>query len=256
VPPMGIELKNRVVVVTGASAGIGAALTQALAAKGAKVVLAARNVERLGEVAERSGGTCAIAVGDVTVREDVHQILATAFAHFGHVDVWINNAGQGISRSLEELTDEDVDAMMQVNLKSALYGMQAVLPHFKSRGSGVLVNVSSMLSRMPLAPQRSAYSAAKAALNALAEGLRAELAQSHPGLRVMTVLPGIVATGFGDHARHGGEDSRALPGGQTPEEVAAAIVRGLEQGEEDCYTRPEGVAPVLGYLERLAAARG
>lgn len=252
---MGIKLENKVVVVTGASAGIGAALTEALAVKGAKVVLAARNAEALGEVAARSGGTCAIAVADVTRREDVHQILATAFAHFGRVDVWINNAGQGISRMLEELTDEDVDTMIDVNLKSALYGMQAVLPHFKERGSGVLVNVSSMLSRMPMAPQRSAYSAAKAALNVLSEGLRLELSQLHPGIRVMTVLPGIVATGFGDHARHGGEDSRALPGGQTAEEVAAAIVRGLEQGREDLYTRSEGVAPVLGYLEGLADAR-
>jgi len=88
-----------------------------------------------------------------------------ALAKFGHIDVWVNNAGRGISRLVSELTDEDIDEMMLVNVKSALYGMQAVLAHFGERGSGRIINVSSMLGRVPFAPIRSAYPASKHALN-------------------------------------------------------------------------------------------
>jgi NAD(P)-dependent dehydrogenase (short-subunit alcohol dehydrogenase family) len=130
--------------------------------------------------------------------------------------------------------------------------MQAVLPHFKARGQGVLVNVSSMLSRAPLATPRSAYSAAKAALNSLTESLRLELAHEFPGIHVALVLPGVVATEFGVNALGGGVDSRALPGGQTAEEVARVMADGIQARRADIYTRPEGLESVLGYLRGLA----
>jgi NAD(P)-dependent dehydrogenase (short-subunit alcohol dehydrogenase family) len=114
----------------------------------------------------------------------VQRILDAALARFGHVDAWVNNAGRGITRPVSALSDADFDEMMLVNAKSALYGMQAVLPHFQARGRGHIVNVSSMLGRVPFVPTRSAYSASKHALNALTANLRMELRGRWPGIHV------------------------------------------------------------------------
>jgi NADP-dependent 3-hydroxy acid dehydrogenase YdfG len=156
-----------VVVITGASSGIGAALAMELGRRGESVVLAARRLPELRQVAERCGSAALAVQADVTRREDVQRLLGAALDRFGHVDAWVNNAGRGISKPVEQLSDEDVDAMVRDNLKSVLYGVQAVLPHFKERRQGAIVNVSSFLARAPLAPFRSAYSASKAAVNSL-----------------------------------------------------------------------------------------
>ncbi len=182
---------NRVVVITGASAGIGAALAGDLGKKGAKLALFARREGELAVVAKASGDAIAVA-GDVTKRADVERLRDEAMKKFGHIDVWVNNAGRGISRMVSELTDEDIDDMMLVNVKSALYGMQAVLPHFKEKNAGQIINVSSMLGRIPFAPIRSAYSASKHALNALTANLRMELRGT--GIMVTSVHPGRIAT--------------------------------------------------------------
>jgi NAD(P)-dependent dehydrogenase (short-subunit alcohol dehydrogenase family) len=137
--------------------------------------------------------------------------------------------------------------MMKVNVKSALYGMQAVLPHFRQQGRGHIINVSSMLGRIPFAAVRSAYSAAKHALNALTANLRMELAGTHPDIHVSSVHPGVVATGFGINARHGGVDSRALPGAQPVDEVAAVIAELIEHPRADVYTRPGAQKIVVDY---------
>lgn len=231
-------LSGRVVVVTGASSGIGASLARLLAARGARVVLAARREPELRAVAADCGPDARVVVTDVSVRSEVERLAAETLAHHGRIDAWVNNAGRGISRPVAELTDADFDEMMQVNVKSALYGMQAVLPHFTSRGAGHIVNVSSMLGRLPMAPFRSVYSAAKHALNALTACLRADLARTHPGIHVSTVSPGVVATEFGVNALGGGPDSRTLANAQPVEEVAAAIVDVLERPRADAYTRP------------------
>ena len=135
----------RVVVVTGASSGIGAVTAKLLGSRGDAVVLVARRKELLDQVARASGGNALAIVADVNEREDVRRVVREAIARFGHIDVWINNAGQGISRMPTQLTDDDVDAMIRANVKTALYGMQEVLPHFQERGAGHLINVSSML---------------------------------------------------------------------------------------------------------------
>jgi NAD(P)-dependent dehydrogenase (short-subunit alcohol dehydrogenase family) len=249
------DFANQVVVITGASAGIGAVLAQEVGRRGGSGVLVARRADRLAEVAARVAGATEVVAADVTRREEVQRVLRAALARFGRVDVWVNNAGRGITRGLEQLTDEDVDAMMRDNLKSALYGMQAVLPHFKERKQGVLVNVSSMLSRTPLVPIRAAYSASKAALNSLTETLRFELARDCPGITVSLVLPGVVATDFGTNALGGGPDSRALPGAQSVEEVARVIADGILARRVDIYTRPEGLEQVLGHLRGLAGVK-
>src|SRR5688572_22171352 len=164
-----------VVVITGASAGIGAALARELVSRGARVVLSARTPETLRAVAASLGDAAHAIPADVTRRADVERIRDEAVTAFGRIDVWVNNAGRGISRPVLELTDDDVDEMITVNVKSALYGMQAVVPYFMAQGRGHLINVSSFLGRVPLASPRSAYSAAKAALNSLTTNLRMDL---------------------------------------------------------------------------------
>ncbi len=241
-------MQDKIVVITGASSGIGAALAQLVGQKGGRPVLAARREKELHEAAARSGPHALAVVADVTRRADVQRVLDAALARFGQVDVWVNNAGRGITRPVAELTDEDFDEMMLVNVKSALYGMQAVLPHFKQRGRGHIVNISSMLGRLPYVSARSAYSAAKHALNALTANLRMDLRQPFPGIHVSTVHPGVVATGFGRSALHGGPDSRALPYAQPPEEVAAVIADVIERPRPDVYTRPAFQRQVVAYF--------
>ena len=231
-------MKDRVIVITGGSAGIGAALAEEVARRGARPVIAARRAEALADVAARIEGAIPI-VTDVTRRDEVDRLMAEAIGRAGRVDVWVNNAGRGISRVVSELTDEDLDEMFLVNVKSAVYGMQAALPHFKARGTGHILNVSSMLGRVPFAVVRSAYSAAKHALNSLTANLRMELHATHPGIHVTTVLPGVVATDFGSHARHGGMDSRSLPGAQDVHEVARVIADAIASPRAEVYTRPE-----------------
>jgi NADP-dependent 3-hydroxy acid dehydrogenase YdfG len=239
-------MRDRVVVITGASAGIGAALAEQVGRRGGRPVLAARREPELRAVAARSGPEALVVVADVTRRADVHRILETAITRFGQVDVWVNNAGRGITRSVAELSDDDLDDMMRVNVKSALYGMQAVLPHFQARGPGHSINVSSMLGRVPFFAPRSAYSAAKHALGALTANLRMDLAEAHPGIHVSIVYPAVVATEFGLHALHGGRDSRDLPGAQPVTEVAEVIAELIDHPRDEVYTRP-------GLREQVAA---
>jgi NADP-dependent 3-hydroxy acid dehydrogenase YdfG len=232
-------MKDKVIVITGASTGIGAAVARTVVARGGKVVLAARREKELGEIAGALGANALAVVTDVTRRSDNERLCARAIEKFGHVDCWINNAGRGISRTVSQLTDADVDDMMTTNLKSVLYGIQSVLPHFKQRGTGQIMTVSSMLSRLPLAAQRSAYSAAKAAVNLLMGSLRMELRAEFPGIHVTTVLPGVVATDFGANAMHGGIDSRQIPGAQPVDEVAIVMADAIEKPRAEVYTRPQ-----------------
>src|SRR4051812_46578021 len=241
-------MQDKVVVITGASAGIGAALARLVGSQGGRPVLLARREKELGEVAAASGPHALPLVTDVTRREDVKRAVATTVARLGQIDVWGNNAGRGITRVTSELTDADLDEMITVNLKSALYGMQEVLPIFRQQGRGQIINVSSMLGRVPMAPFRSAYCASKHALNALTATLRMELRASDPGIVVTSVHPGVVATEFGVRALHGGPDSRQLPGVQSAEEVAAVIAGAIERPRADVYTRDGAQQMVVSYF--------
>lgn len=248
------EWKSQVVVITGASAGIGAALARTIGHRGGSLVLAARREKELQEVAASTRTTAAAVVTDVTRRADVQRLASTAIERFGHVDVWVNNAGRGISRAIMDLSDDDIDTMVRDNVKSSLYGMQAIVPHFRDRKRGHLVNVSSMLGRIPFASIRSAYCAAKHALCSLTENLRMDLADL-PEVRVTCVYPGVVHTDFGKNALGGGTDSRAIPGGQKPEEVAEIMAGAIEsRNNGDVYTPPGALDRVLGFYKGLATA--
>jgi NADP-dependent 3-hydroxy acid dehydrogenase YdfG len=233
-------MKDKVIVITGASSGIGAALAELSARRGAKgVVLAARRKDQLDALAKKLGPTALTVTTDVTRRADNEQLRDRTLERFGQIDVWVNNAGRGISRLVSELTDQDIDDMITINLKSVLYGIQAVLPHFREHKRGHIITVSSGLSRFPFTAIRSAYSASKAAVNLLMASLRMELKTEYPQIYTSTVMPGVVATDFGANAMHGGPDSRSLPTAQPAAEVATVIANLVDQPRAEVYTRPQ-----------------
>jgi short-subunit dehydrogenase len=255
---------SRVVVITGASGGIGEALALRLGTRGDRLVLAARRraeLERVAGLVNARPGAGAVAVEtNVTRRAEVERLRDAALEAFGRIDVWVNNVGRGISRPVLELTDQDFDEMMAVNVKSALYGMQAVVPYFMERGAGHLVNVSSFLGRVPLVGLRSAYGAAKAALNALTANLRADLRRTHPGVHVSLVIPGIVTTAFARNALGAGPGAVVPPGiatgpaqSQSAEEVAEVIARVIDEPAAETYTNPAHRLVVQRYYADVAA---
>lgn len=261
-------MRERTIVITGASAGIGAGLARRLAADGHRLVLAARRAHALEDVihaAEQAGSPRAVAVEtDVTKRGDVERLRDRALAEFRAFDVWINNAGRGITRHVLDLSDDDVDEMIAVNVKSALYGMQVAARHFIDRGKGRehghIINISSFLGRVPIATHRSAYNAAKAALNALSANLRVDLATKYPNIHLTTVMPGMVATAFGRNAVGSAPDTPvyAGPNVQSVEEVADIIARVIENPVAEVYTNPASADMARRYVEDVGAfeARG
>jgi NADP-dependent 3-hydroxy acid dehydrogenase YdfG len=246
-------MPSKVVVVTGASSGIGAATAILLARQQHTVVLVARRLEALNEVAARCDGHGHVEAADVTRRSDVQRVVKNTLSRHGRIDVWVNNAGQGITRIPSALTDDDVDSMVAANVKSALYGMQEVLAHFSERGNGHIINISSMLGRIPYATMRSAYCGAKHFLSALTATFRDEVQQTYPGIQISLVSPGVVYTEFGANAIHGGPDSRQLPDGQTPEEIAHVITGVIETRVPDVYTRAGAQQRVLDYYASLGS---
>jgi short-subunit dehydrogenase len=247
-----------VVVITGASGGIGAALARRLGEEGLRLALAARREAQLREVADdaeaRGAAGTLVFPADVTRREDVLQLRDTALHAFGRIDVWVNNAGRGIARSVLDLTEAEVDAMIDVNVKSALYGMQAAVQYFIRRGgAGHVVNVSSFLGRVPIASFRSAYSAAKAALNSLTTNLRMDL-REYPGIHVSLVMPGVVATDFARNVVGEPRPSLTTAGSpQTAEEVAEIIARVIKRPVPEIYTNPASAAAVRQFYADPAA---
>jgi len=249
--------------VTGASSGIGRAIAEACAAEGAEVLLTHRaSPERAHAVAEAiaaRGGRAEVCQADLATRDACERLVAEAAARLGRIDVWINNAGRGITRSVLDLTDEDIDEMIAVNVKSAIYGMQAAVPHFIERGEGHLINISSFLGRVPIAGFRSVYSAAKAALNSLTANLRMDLL-AHPGVRVSLVMPGVVATDFARNVRgdarppvNAGAPGASPMNPQTAEEVADRIVDVIQNPVAEVYTNPISAELARHYYADIAA---
>lgn len=248
----------KVVVITGASSGIGKAIALALSKQPTayRLVLAARNKEQLNAVASACGGpdVALVVPTDVTKREEVKALLAASAAKWGRIDVLVNNAGVGIEVFPTALADSDIDRMMAVNVKSALYGMQEVLPYFEANG-GQVVNVSSMLARVPVFPGNElacaaygAYSAAKAYLTSLTDTFRAELKSKNPKVVVTSFFPGPVDTPFATNAGSATPSSE-IPGAQNVDEVATVFVEEvIQKAREEVYTRPAYKEVVTGYL--------
>lgn len=243
-------------VITGASSGIGAALAKNLGAREDKLVLAARRGELLNQVAKESGTDAVTVVTDVTKRKDVENLRDVALARFGRVDVWINNAGYATSKKVMDLTDKEFQDIIDVVLKSVLYGMQTIIPHFQQRGEGHLINVSSTLGRVPIVSFRSVYSAAKAAVNSLTSNLRMDLID-YPGIRVSLVLPGIVDTDFHRVANTPHRPKAGEKVGQTTvlsaEDVASQIAALIDRPVPELYIPSAGSELTKQYFQDVGA---
>lgn len=187
-------IDGKVVIITGASSGIGEETARYLADRGARVVLAARRLDRLQAIAsdiKQSGGMALPLKMDVTVRQDVQGVVDKTLDKFGQIDVLINNAGL---MSLAPLAEREVSAwekMIDINIKGVLYGIEAVLPVFQSQDRGHFINLSSVAGKKVLAPGGVVYSGTKFAVSAISEGLRVE---AGPAIRTTTISPGLVAS--------------------------------------------------------------
>lgn len=194
------SLRDKVAIITGASSGIGEATAHRLAESGARVVLAARRVERLDALAadiEHRQGTALVAPTDVTDERSVQQLARTALDAFGRIDILINNAGIMPLSPISKLKVEEWDRMIDVNIKGVLYCIAATLPTMLKQGSGHIINLSSLAGRRSF-PSGTVYSATKFAVRAISQGLRLELSPSE-GIRVTDIEPGVVATELTHH---------------------------------------------------------
>lgn len=188
------NIEGKVVVITGASSGLGAATAQHLSAQGAIVVLGARRKERIDALADKLGtaGGKAIAVEtDVAQRDQVKRLVDTAVQTYGRIDVMINNAGLMPQSLLENLKIDEWDRMIDVNIKGVLYGIAAALPYMKQQQAGHIINVSSVAGHK-VGPGAAVYSATKHAVLTLSEGLRQEVKPYN--IRTTVISPGAVAT--------------------------------------------------------------
>jgi NADP-dependent 3-hydroxy acid dehydrogenase YdfG len=187
-------IKDKIVVVTGASSGLGEATGRLLSAQGATVVLGARRADRLQALAkdiEARGGKALALETDVTRREQVKALVDSAVQTYGWIDVMINNAGLMPQAPLEQLKVDEWDRMIDVNLKGVTYGIAAALPHMQRQKSGHFVNVSSVAGHR-VGPGFAVYAATKFAVRALSEGLRQEVKPYN--IRTTVISPGAVAT--------------------------------------------------------------
>src|SRR6476646_34701 len=190
-------IEGKVVVITGASSGIGEATALLLAERGAKVVLGARGLDRLDAMAARiaaSGGEAVYRRTDVKRREDLSNLVGLAIERYGKLDVLINNAGVAPISLLDELRVEDWEEMIDINLKGVLYGIAAALPIFRRQGVGHFVNVISTAG-IQITPTMAVYAATKNAVRTITEGLRLEAGDK---LRVTGISPGFVNTHLAD----------------------------------------------------------
>jgi short-subunit dehydrogenase len=224
-----MQVSGKVVVVTGASMGIGEATARIFVEHGASVVLLSRDAGRAEAARGRIGHTeRTLALScDVRHREEIDRVLSLTLHHFDRIDVWINNAGRGMADSVAAMDMAACREMFDTNLFGAIDAMQAIIPVMRQQRAGTIINVSSVAGHIPL-PFQAAYSATKFALNAISKSARVELKSS--GIHVMTVCPGYVRTDFSANYMRGSESKTIRPQshrGITAERVARATLRGF-----------------------------
>ncbi len=234
-----MHIEGKVVLITGASEGIGAACARVFRERGARLSLVARSADKL----KIAGGPDAlITAGDLTLPEIRETAVAATIARFGAIDILINNAGMGLYDPAWKAPLDDARRLFELNFFVPLALIQLVTPHMRKRASGVIVNVSSVAGRATL-PWLTIYSASKYALCSLTDGLRMEL--KNDGIHTMTVCPGYVRTNFHQHALSGAPPAkiaRRKTAAITPDQCAEAIARGVER---DARTV---MAPWFGWL--------
>jgi NADP-dependent 3-hydroxy acid dehydrogenase YdfG len=240
------NIQGKVIIITGASSGIGEATARYLARQGAQVVLGARREDRLRELAREivdAGGLAEYRATDVRELEDLKALVGLAQERYGRVDVIVNNAGVMPLSPLDALHTQEWDQMLDVNVKGVLNGIAAVLPVMKEQGTGQVVNVSSVGGTKAVATG-AVYCATKSAVNMISEGLRAEVGKS---IKVTVVSPGVTISELGhditdSETRQMMESFReqAIPA----EAIAAAIAYAVDQPEgvevSELTVRPTG----------------
>jgi short-subunit dehydrogenase len=228
--------KNRVVILTGATAGIGQATAYTLAEAGCKLVLAARRVELLQTLADELTARGHQALAIPTDMGDTAQAAALAqktAETFGRIDVVINNAGLGVRDKVLDLREEEARRVMDVNYFGPVALIQAAIPHLKANPEGgLIINVSSIVGRRAM-PGIAGYCASKAALEKMAESLRSELKVDN--IRVSTVYPGVTVTRFNDHSLGSSQEGRGRVSGVPPERVARAILKTIRHEPRDVF---------------------
>jgi short-subunit dehydrogenase len=244
-----MELGGKVVVITGASMGIGEAIAKIFADRGASVVMLSRDAGRVeaarGRVAhdERTlAMTC-----DVRHREEIDRAVGLTLHHCQRIDVWVNNAGHGLLDSVAEMDMAACREMFDTNLFGAVMAMQAVIPVMREQGTGSIINISSVAGHIPM-PFHTAYSATKFAMNAMGKGAGVELKKD--GIHVLTVCPGYVRTAFGKNVVVGNVQKKVRPDtvrGITAERVARATLQGYLKHKREVIVPWTMYVPVKIY---------
>ena len=243
---MGNNIAGKVVVITGASSGLGEAMARHLASLGAKVVLGARRFERLeklvAEIESKKGRAVAVST-DVTKRQDLERLARTAVEQFGRLDVLVNNAGIMQLSSIDKLKVDEWDRMIDVNIKGLLYGIAAVLPVMNKQQGGHIINVASVAGLKVFSPVGTVYSATKFAVRAISEGLRAEAGAN---IRTTIISPGAIESELKEGSTDPdaqdvvGEFYRAnqIPADSVARAVAYAIEQPIEVDVNEIVLRP------------------
>jgi short-subunit dehydrogenase len=227
-----MKIKDKVIVLTGASCGIGLATARLLSQKGARLALAARSKDLIEKLARELPDSIAIPT-DMTDVQAVKELIAEAFKHYGRVDVLINNAGRGYDCRVEDIELDKLEHIYRLSVVGPTAAMQAVIPIMRKQGGGAIVNVSSGLAKMDLAGM-SPYAGLKAALSKLSLAARQELEDDK--IIVSVVYPYITATDFEKNTLHSGKTDESsdeedeLPPPHAPEDAARAILETIESG--------------------------
>jgi len=244
------EIRGKVIVITGASSGFGRGAALEFARLGASVVLAARSIDLLNDVArecEAAGGQALGVPTDVSDREAVENLARQAVARFGHFDVWINNAGVAAIGRFDEVPLADHDQVIRTDLLGTVYGSHCALKHFRHRGAGTLINVASAIGKIP-SPLYASYAAAKFGLSdAIRQELRGEKVE---GVHVSTVMPMAHDTEFFEHAgNYTGHKTVPIPPTYDPKVTVDALVRLAVKPEDEVITGTQGkFANILHHL--------
>lgn len=230
-----MEIAGKVAVITGASMGIGEAIAQLFADRGAKAVLLSRDAGRAEEARGRIGHadrTLALSC-DVRNREEIDRVISLTLHHFGRIDIWVNNAGHGLIDSVAKMDLSACRDLFETNLFGTITSMQAVIPIMKQQGSGTIINISSVAGHIPL-PYSAAYSGSKFAMSAMGKAARIELRKGN--INVLTVCPGYVKTNFSTNAVRRQELKKVRPStvrGITAERVARATLEGYRKQKRE-----------------------
>ncbi|MFS8478530.1 MAG: SDR family oxidoreductase [Micromonosporaceae bacterium] len=249
---MARSVEDQVVVLAGASTGIGRETALRFARRGSRVVLAARNRQALDTLAaevERVGGVPLVVPTDVSDPDQVADLAARAVERFGRIDTWVNLAAVSTYATVEQLDVAEIRRVIEVNLLGQIYGMKAALPRMREAG-GTIINVSSVLGRRAVALQ-AAYSAAKHGILAFGEALRLELRHERVPVHVVDVLPSSINTPIFEHARSKlGVAPKPIPPVYEPRIAAKAIVAAAERPVRQVYVGGAGRA--LEFMQRIS----